>query len=106
MLETYTISEGHCISLPELQQDISKVTGQTCSLHELGRLVKYALPWATKVKKVDGLKTRANVYKDFGISVGTSHVISWENLKNYVRLVLLVLADGVSGAYPSLQRTL
>ncbi len=74
LLETYTISEGHCISLPELQQDISKVTGQTCSLHELGCLVKYALPWATKVKKtveVDGLKTRANVYKDFGISVGT-----------------------------------
>lgn len=70
----------------EIQQNISKVTGDACSFHELGRLAKYALPWATKVKKtveVDGLKTREiNVYKDFGISAGASYVISWDDMKN------------------------
>lgn len=87
MLETYTITEGHTISLPEIQQDISKVIGDVCSLHELGRLVKYALPWAKKVKTtvdVNGLKKRAHIYKDFGTSVCAFELIAWDDLKTYV----------------------
>jgi hypothetical protein len=65
LLENYTYREGQSISASEIQEDIYKFIEDASCLPELGRLVKYALPWVKKVKmtiEVDAMKKRAYIF--------------------------------------------
>lgn len=86
LLKRYTICEGHTLSVPEIQANISTFLGDVSSLPQLGRLIKHALPWVKKVKatiEVDGLKKRAHVYKDLGLSADAEDLV-WDDLKEYL----------------------